>query len=235
MPKLLWKGNPHPDSPLSGVLLLSLQWHTRRDCASLSTRHTTFSTQSYRPRNSICLPLFACSFHLHEGNEPWPEAWRNDTLHVANQKPGDSRHSPFFRFLTSKLYINILNFTWPPVKSFLRAWYVWKLHCLCKSWPQTAAAAAVDFESRRCEKTVCSSCTWQEAQVASIPRPAASKLINISPRFPFLLHLVPVWGLCTSVRTASSHSEFQQDVPGLSAPGTQGTCYASLPTDSMFI
>lgn len=62
MPKLLWKGNPHPDphSPHSPFLWLApsfLQWHTLGDCASLSASHTTFSTQHCQPSNSICLPF----------------------------------------------------------------------------------------------------------------------------------------------------------------------------------
>lgn len=61
-----------PDPPFLWLVPSFLQWHTLGDCTSLSASHTTFSTQHCQPSNSICLCFFACSFHLHEGNESWP-------------------------------------------------------------------------------------------------------------------------------------------------------------------
>lgn len=133
--------------------------------------------------------------------------------------PSKARHDivcapwPEFRFL----YL-IWNQNHTHTKVFQGILHLNPLCSLCerrKCWGQTAAAA-IDFESRRCDahqkkKTVWSSWTWQAAQVASQPHPAASPLINLSPLFLFLLPLFPVWGLCTSVREASFHSLAQQD------------------------
>lgn len=105
------------------------------------------------------------------------------------------------------------------------------LHKRPKCCGQTAAAA-IDFESRRCDaskkkQTVWSSWTWHSPSGKSTPfsrltinKPLPSFLLSHSPS--------PVWELCTSVRKSSFHSLVQQDTTQPDSPGREGKCFISV-------
>lgn len=224
-------------TPLIGSLPLSPQWHTLGDCASLSASHTTFSTQCCQPSNSICLPLsLAALICMREMSRGLPSVTkRKISLHLAcdasqtRSAPSTRKHDIIY-FLYLHLGFQHLMSIWRWTTDTFDVFDVSQLHlkplcCLTMDWSVTVGdkqlLPPVTLNQGDMSLKNSSSCTWQDAQVATRPHPAAWPLIKLSPlslfpSFPlslFLLPLFPHSGLCTSL-----HSLEQSGAAG---------CYAS--------
>ena len=233
VPKLSRKRKSPPLTPSTAHSLFPLSgthWGTVLVSAPV-TQHFPHSTVSLPI--AFASPHFAGSFHLHEGNEPLPLkhkkkkkeryfpppcTWCITDLLCLHLKQSMIQ---VFRFnMETRLFLISLTpprlTVWNLFAAYTKGWSVGDEQLLL---PLTLIQGDVfrvkkkktKKKKQHKKKKLWSSCTWQAAQAGRQPHPAASPLINLSPLSSIPLPLVPVRGLCTSVRKSSFHNLEQQD------------------------
>lgn len=234
--KVLMKRKSPPRTPSTAHSLFPFSgthWGTVLASAPV-TQHFPHSTVSLPIAFAFpfLLAAFICMREMSRGLPSVKKKKRfPSTLHMMHHKP-KTWHS-----LCTWTWIQLFTFDMETGWFWIGLWRtatprcVWNLSAAGTKersvWGQTAAAAT-DFESRRCDASQKNS--LEQLNLTSSPSGQStppSRLAINKPLPSVLLPLFPVWGLCTSVRKSSFHSLAQQDATQPVSSGREGKCFTS--------